>query len=157
MSQRIFTVFPVFWIPKVPVQTLTTYIIQRIFARIRNLRPPFLYSGICTVHCGSRKTPNVTIDIVSALSSLDRYRWPCHSQKNNTSMLLVPQVILLLCTRYRDALKKNRQLITSDQRAYQKELQRNYTQLTEQLETLLRNKFGTLRGSSRQKYVYIPR
>ena len=90
VSTYFFTVFPVFWIPKVPVQTLTTYFIQRIFARIRKLRPPFLYSGICTVHCGSRKTPNVTIDIVSALSSLDRYRWPCHSQKNNTSMLLVP-------------------------------------------------------------------
>lgn len=41
---------------------------------LRAHSPPFLYSGICTVHCGSRKTPNVTIDIVSALSSLDRYR-----------------------------------------------------------------------------------
>ncbi|XP_068675223.1 dedicator of cytokinesis protein 7-like [Montipora foliosa] len=50
-----------------------------------------------------------------------------------------------------DALQKNKHLITVDQRAYQKELERNYTKLTEQLEPLLKNKFGSLRGSMRQK------
>lgn len=50
-----------------------------------------------------------------------------------------------------DALQKNKHLITLDQRAYQKELERNYTKLTEKLEPLLKNKFGSLRGSMRQK------
>lgn len=50
-----------------------------------------------------------------------------------------------------DALHRNKHLITFEQRAYQKELERNYTKLTEQLEPLLKNKFGSLRGSTRQK------
>ncbi|XP_067028614.1 dedicator of cytokinesis protein 7-like isoform X1 [Acropora muricata] len=50
-----------------------------------------------------------------------------------------------------DALQKNKHLIQLDQRAYQKELERNYTKLTEKLEPLLKNKFGSLRGSMRQK------
>ncbi|XP_048582972.1 dedicator of cytokinesis protein 7-like [Nematostella vectensis] len=50
-----------------------------------------------------------------------------------------------------DALHVNKQLIKSDQRAYQKELERNYHKLMEQLEPLLRNKFGSLRGSMRKK------
>ena len=61
--------------------------------------------------------------------------------------------VLLLVVHFRcgDALQKNKHLITVDQRAYQKELERNYTKLTEQLEPLLKNKFDTLRGSMRQK------
>ena len=58
---------------------------------------------------------------------------------------------LAICFRCSDALQKNKHLITVDQRAYQKELERNYTKLTEQLEPLLKNKFGSLRGSMRQK------
>ncbi|XP_015777841.1 PREDICTED: dedicator of cytokinesis protein 7-like [Acropora digitifera] len=50
-----------------------------------------------------------------------------------------------------DALQKNKHLIQQDQRAYQKELERNYIKLTEKLEPLLKNKFGSLRGSMRQK------
>ena len=56
-----------------------------------------------------------------------------------------------VCFRCGDALQKNKHLITVDQRAYQKELERNYSKLTEKLEPLLKNKFGSLRGSMRQK------
>lgn len=50
-----------------------------------------------------------------------------------------------------DALHLNKQLIKNDQRAYQKELERNYHKLMNQLEPFLKNKFGSLRGSIRKK------
>ncbi|KXJ08436.1 Dedicator of cytokinesis protein 7 [Exaiptasia diaphana] len=50
-----------------------------------------------------------------------------------------------------DALHLNKSLIKTDQRAYQKELERNYHQLVNQLEPFLKNRFGTLRGSIRKK------
>lgn len=50
-----------------------------------------------------------------------------------------------------DALQKNKHLITADQRAYQRELDRNYHKLNEQLEPMLHNKYGSLRGSMRKK------
>lgn len=50
-----------------------------------------------------------------------------------------------------DALSLNKSLISQDQRAYQKELERNYTQFVEKLEPLLKSKFGQLRGSLRRE------
>jgi hypothetical protein len=58
---------------------------------------------------------------------------------------------LVFSFRCGDALHLNKQLIKSDQRAYQKELDRNYHTLLNQLEPYLRNKFGSLRGSIRKK------
>ncbi|XP_027052730.1 dedicator of cytokinesis protein 7-like, partial [Pocillopora damicornis] len=84
----------------------------------------------------------------------------CHDQDSEdggeTPMITRHHHRLRLCfkefiKRCGDALQRNKQLIASDQRAYQKELEKNFTQLTEQLEPLLRNKSGTLRGSTRQK------
>ena len=46
-----------------------------------------------------------------------------------------------------EALKKNKELITEEQIPYQKELRKNYKALQEQLDPLLKNRFGTLRGS----------
>ncbi|XP_028405418.1 dedicator of cytokinesis protein 7-like [Dendronephthya gigantea] len=46
-----------------------------------------------------------------------------------------------------EALKKNKELITEEQKEYQKELRKNYKALQEQLNPLLKNRFGTLRGS----------
>jgi len=50
-----------------------------------------------------------------------------------------------------EALSKNKKLISEDQRAYQKELERNYHQFVEKLEPLLKSKFGQLRGSLRKR------
>jgi len=44
----------------------------------------------------------------------------------------------------------NKSLISQDQRAYQKELERNYHTFVEKLEPLLKSKFGQLRGSLRR-------
>lgn len=57
---------------------------------------------------------------------------------------LLFQMFLFSCG---EALKKNKDLITEEQYLYQKELQRNYKSLHEKLDPLLRNRFGTLRGS----------
>jgi hypothetical protein len=46
-----------------------------------------------------------------------------------------------------EALKKNKDLITEEQIPYQKELRRNYKALHDKLDPLLKNRFGTLRGS----------
>ena len=120
-------------------------------SRARYLGPHFLPSGICAVHCGSCKKPNVTTSSLGALPpdrSLPSDPVTLELQYFNTLTVLRN---FLLCTRCGDALQRNKQLIASDQRAYQKELEKNFTQLTEQLEPLLRNKSGTLRGSTRQK------
>ncbi|XP_057299405.1 dedicator of cytokinesis protein 7-like isoform X1 [Hydractinia symbiolongicarpus] len=53
--------------------------------------------------------------------------------------------------RCEEALAKNKSLISMDQRAYQKELERNYHQFVEKLEPLLKSKFGQLRGSLRKR------
>ena len=50
-----------------------------------------------------------------------------------------------------EALSKNKTLITPDQRAYQKELEKNYKVFVDKLEPLLKKRFGTLRGSLRKK------
>uniref|UniRef100_A0A7M5X2J4 Dedicator of cytokinesis protein 7 n=2 Tax=Clytia hemisphaerica TaxID=252671 RepID=A0A7M5X2J4_9CNID len=50
-----------------------------------------------------------------------------------------------------DALSLNKSLISQDQRAYQKELERNYHTFVEKLEPLLKSKFGQLRGSLRRE------
>ncbi|XP_073227641.1 dedicator of cytokinesis protein 7-like isoform X3 [Porites lutea] len=78
------------------------------------------------------------------------------SEEGETPMFTRHHHRLRLCfkefvKRCGDALQRNKHLITVDQRAYQKELERNHTKLTEQLEPLLKNKFGSLRGSMRQK------
>ena len=54
--------------------------------------------------------------------------------------------------RCEEALSKNKKLISEDQRAYQKELERNFNQFVEKLEPLLKSKFGQLRGSLRKRY-----
>eukprot|EP00794_Sanderia_malayensis_P007879 gene7879-8730_t len=50
-----------------------------------------------------------------------------------------------------DALSKNKKLITIEQRAYQKELEKNYKLFVDKLEPLLKKRFGTLRGSLRSR------
>ena len=60
-------------------------------------------------------------------------------------MLLQPLFLKLFSCG--EALKKNKELITEEQIPYQKELRNNYRALQEQLNPLLKNRFGTLRGS----------
>jgi len=53
--------------------------------------------------------------------------------------------------RSNEALLKNKTLITAEQKAYQKELEKNYKVFVDKLEPLLKSRFGTLRGSLRKK------
>jgi len=55
-----------------------------------------------------------------------------------------------------EALLKNKSLISQDQVAYHKELQKNYHSFVSKLEPLLERKFGQLRGSLRKKDGTIP-
>ena len=72
------------------------------------------------------------------------------SKRCNDSTVLTP---VLRCSRCEDALHKNKHLISPEQRAYHKEMERNFIKLSEELQPMLHNKFGTLRGSFRKKWV----
>ncbi|XP_065674534.1 dedicator of cytokinesis protein 7 isoform X2 [Hydra vulgaris] len=54
--------------------------------------------------------------------------------------------------RCEQALIKNKALITLEQKAYQKELEKNFQTFVEKLEPLLKSKFGNLRGSIRKSH-----